>query len=129
MRVALQKIDGVTTVAVSLNEGYAEIALAPANAVTVEQVRETIRANGFTPREARVRVRGTVDQRGDALVLHAAGGPFRLAGPEDILAGLAGVSGGSAVTVEGLVPATADGQDRPRALHVIRFAPAGSDSR
>lgn len=47
MRVAVQKLEGVEEVEVSLNEGYAEIALAPRSGVTVEGVRRVIRDNGF----------------------------------------------------------------------------------
>ena len=52
MRVAVRKLDGVRSVTVSLNDGYADILLASQNTVTVERIREAIRRNGFTPREA-----------------------------------------------------------------------------
>jgi copper chaperone CopZ len=69
VRVAMQKVDGVTSVTVSLNEGTLTLTLAPTNRVTVARIREAIRANGFTPKDAEVRVVGRVVARGDTLLL------------------------------------------------------------
>ncbi len=69
MRVAVERIDGVKAVEVSLNEGFAEVSLASPNTVTIRQLREVIRRNGFTPREARIRARGTVIPLDTSLVL------------------------------------------------------------
>jgi hypothetical protein len=69
VRVVVGKIDGVQSVKVSLKEGVATIQLAPSNRVTVEKIRDAIRSNGFTAREAEVRVAGTLVQRGDTLLL------------------------------------------------------------
>jgi len=52
VRVAVRKLDGVRSVTVSLNDGYADILLTSQNTVTVERIREAIRRNGFSPREA-----------------------------------------------------------------------------
>lgn len=54
MSVSIQKIEGVESVKVSLNEGQARIVLKPGNRVTLEQLRELIKRNGFTPRQASV---------------------------------------------------------------------------
>jgi hypothetical protein len=69
----MQKVDGVTEARVSLNEGMLTLKLAPANRVSVAGVRSTIRANGFTPKDAEVRVVGRVVARGDALALVVTG--------------------------------------------------------
>jgi hypothetical protein len=69
VRVVVGKIDGVRSVKVSLKEGVATIQLAPSNRVTIGKIRDAIRSNGFTAREAEVRVAGTLVQRGDALLL------------------------------------------------------------
>jgi copper chaperone CopZ len=69
VRVAVQKIPGVEEVKVSLNEGTTEIRFARANGATISQVRRAIREKGFTPKEADVRVRGTVELSGDTFVL------------------------------------------------------------
>jgi copper chaperone CopZ len=58
--VSLKKIDGVESVKVSLNEGLARIVLKPKNTIRLEQLREVVEKNGFTPKEARVAVRGEI---------------------------------------------------------------------
>lgn len=60
MRVAVQRLEGVESVRVSLNDGVAEIRLAPENSVTLARVREIIRSNGFSPKAAEVVVAGIV---------------------------------------------------------------------
>jgi copper chaperone CopZ len=89
VRVAVRNLPGVDSVRVSLNEGYADVRFEPGSTVTVEQVREAIRKNGFTPREAQVRVRGRVTARGGDLVLEAPGaGSYVLTGAAELLARL-----------------------------------------
>lgn len=62
MRVAIKKIEGVDDVKVSLNQGLAEVTFKPKNHATLEQVREVVRRNGFTPRGADVKVAGRLVQ-------------------------------------------------------------------
>ncbi len=69
MRVVIGKIEGVRSVKVSLKEGVATIQFAPANRVTLARIREAIRSNGFTPREAELTVAGSLASRGDTLTL------------------------------------------------------------
>jgi len=69
VRVVVGKIEGVRSVKVSLKEGVAAIQFAPANRVTLARIREAIRSNGFTPREAELTVAGSLAQRGDTLTL------------------------------------------------------------
>jgi hypothetical protein len=71
--VVVGKIDGVRSVEVSLKDGIATIQLAPSNRVTVARIREAVRSNGFTAREAEVRVAGSLVRRGDALALAVPG--------------------------------------------------------
>jgi hypothetical protein len=56
----MQKVPGVTSVRVSLNEGLTSLELAPGNTVTLLRLRDVIRNNGFVTKEARVTVSGTV---------------------------------------------------------------------
>ena len=63
MSVAIKKVNGVQDVKVSLNEGSAVIKLKDGNKVDVEQIREIIRRNGFTPKDAEVKVAGKVVER------------------------------------------------------------------
>jgi hypothetical protein len=69
VRVVVGRIEGVQSVKVSLKEGVATIHFAPTNRVTLSKIREAIRSNGFSAREAEVRVAGSLVQRGDALAL------------------------------------------------------------
>ena len=60
VRGALQKFSGVEKVDVSLNKGLATVTLKPGNTVRLTDVWETVRKNGFTPKETKVVVRGEV---------------------------------------------------------------------
>lgn len=55
----LRALPGVGNVSVSLNEGYARASLEADSPTTLAQIRETIRNNGFTPKEATVQVEGS----------------------------------------------------------------------
>lgn len=115
MRVAVKKIDGVESVDVSLNRGLAVIRFRPEQRVAVQQVREAIRANGFTPKAAQVRVAGRLVKRGDRLALATPG-----EGDIFLLAAHADPPGreGDEVVVEGLVPETKRGTTGPLTLEV-----------
>jgi copper chaperone CopZ len=60
VRGALQNTTGVEKVDVSLNKGLATVTLKPGNTVRLQDVWETVRKNGFTPKETKVVVRGEV---------------------------------------------------------------------
>jgi len=61
--VAIKKVKGVESVNVSLNKGEAEIRFKPGNEVTVEQIRQIVLDNGFTPKDSDVEVAGTLIER------------------------------------------------------------------
>lgn len=67
MSVAIKKIQGVESVDVSLNNGLATIRLKAGNSVSLEQVRQRIEQNGFTPKDAKVTARGEVISTGGKL--------------------------------------------------------------
>lgn len=129
VRVAVEKIPGVDSVRVSLNEGYADIHLASDNSVTVERVRETIRNNGFTPKEARIRVTGSVTQLDDAPALAVNDQRrFRLVAHADAADGIAELLQNppdGEVTVEGVVPETTAGAAGALTLQALTLAPVG----
>ena len=52
VRVAIERLDGVESVEMSLNEGRAAIRLAAENGVALSAIRRTVEQQGFTPREA-----------------------------------------------------------------------------
>ena len=54
MSVSLEKLPGVESVKIGLNEGRASIAFHPNNTVKLEQVTQVVKDKGFTPQEARV---------------------------------------------------------------------------
>lgn len=55
----MQKVDGVQSVRVSLNDGLTILDLKPGNSVTLAQLRKIIKNNGFVSKEATVVARGT----------------------------------------------------------------------
>jgi copper chaperone CopZ len=60
VRGALKKLSGVETVDVSLNKGLATVKLKTGNTLKPEDFWQTVRKNGFTPKETTVVVRGEV---------------------------------------------------------------------
>lgn len=69
MRVAVKKLGGIDSLDVSLNRGMAFVRFKPDNRITVEQLREAVRANGFTPKSAEVRIQGRVIEADGKLAL------------------------------------------------------------
>jgi len=58
VRGGIRKVPGVESVEVSLNKGTATVKLKPGNTVKPSDLWETVRNNGFTPKETLVVVRG-----------------------------------------------------------------------
>ena len=74
----MQKVAGVTSVTVSLNEGLTTLELVPENSVTLANLRQIIRNNGFVTNESKVIARGTVSSSGSGLILEVRGSKERL---------------------------------------------------
>lgn len=74
----LSKLEGVASVRVSLNEGKAIIALDPDSRTTLAQIREVIRHNGFTPKDARATIVGRTIRDGNRLLIDMGSGRFVL---------------------------------------------------
>lgn len=55
----MQKVDGVQSVRVSLNDGLTILDLKPDNRITMAELRHIIKNNGFVAKEASVVARGT----------------------------------------------------------------------
>lgn len=126
VRVAVQEIPGVESVDVSLNRGLAVIRLARENRVSVEQLRDAIRDNGFTPKGAEVRVAGKVVERDGrpALAIPGQEIPFLLADHPDgegKTEELLRVAGDGTVLVEGRVSAGKSTVERPPVLEIRAF--------
>ena len=60
MRVAMQKVEGVKSVTVSLKEGVTVLELQEGNAVTLARIRTEIKNNGFVSKDAIVTARGAI---------------------------------------------------------------------
>lgn len=69
----MEKLPGVESATVKLNEGQAMLQLKPDNRVTIAEVRERVRRNGFTPRDAAVTARVHAVLEGGRLRLRVVG--------------------------------------------------------
>lgn len=120
MRVAVNEIDGIDSVEVSLNRGVVVIRLRPENRVTLAGIRDAIRERGFTPKEAEVRARGTVVDDGGHLALAMPGSAavIRLVADSQAPGVIGELEGllGQDVTVDGRVAETARGAREPAVL-------------
>ncbi len=56
----MRKVDGIQAVNVSLKDGLTVLELRPDNKVTLAQLRQVIKNNGFVSRDAVVTARGAV---------------------------------------------------------------------
>jgi len=65
----LKRLPGVLSVEVSLNDGNVIVDFAAGSPVSLEDVRETIRRNGFTPKDAKVRIVGELRDVSGSLFL------------------------------------------------------------
>jgi hypothetical protein len=73
VRVAALKLPGVESIDVSLERAVAEIRLRAGNTITLAQIREIVRKNGFTPKDATVTVVGNLTERGGKPALSVSG--------------------------------------------------------
>jgi copper chaperone CopZ len=73
VRVAIRKLPGVDAVDVSLERATADIRLRAGNAITLPQLRQIIKDNGFTSKEATVTVAGNLIERGGKPALDVTG--------------------------------------------------------
>lgn len=108
MEQSLGAMEGVETVSVSLNDGLATIELTDTNSVAYTGIRKTVNNGGFSPRDATLEVRGTVQQEKGQWILKTPAGEEYVLQP-----GQEGTSGKSSlqdlephqrVTVTGQIP-------------------------
>lgn len=112
----LRALPGVGEVSVSLNEGYAKASLEADSPTTLAQIRETIRNNGFTPKEATVQIVGRYTPAPSPTLL-SGNLTYQLhfdASSPELLAG-------GHMTVTGIVPAGAD--SRIEVTHIELLPP------
>jgi hypothetical protein len=65
--VALLKTPGVVSAEVSLDKAEADITLAPGNKITIPQLRQLLRKNGYPTRDAHVVATGKILERNGTL--------------------------------------------------------------
>lgn len=104
MSVALQDLEGVESVEISLTDGAARIVLKPENTVTLADLRTVVRKRGFTPKEAHLTARGTITVSAGAATFEALGTGETFVADDGTGRPLDRYAG-RVVTVEGLVPA------------------------
>jgi hypothetical protein len=69
----MEKLPGVDSATMRLNEGLAIIQLRPGNAITMAQIRQSVERNGFTPQQAVISGEAQVVAKGDTLHLRISG--------------------------------------------------------
>lgn len=69
MSVAIKKLDGVESVDVSLEKASAVIRLKPDNKITLTQLRQIIKNNGYPTKDAQITARGRIVERNGTPVL------------------------------------------------------------
>lgn len=117
MEKGLKKLEGVKTVKVSLNKGNAVIEFAADNKLVLADIRRVVRDGGFTPKEAVVKISGTLQREGEELRLRVGDTHYALKPSEeakDVWQRLQETAVGATVTVVGDTPAEHDDQIRVR---------------
>jgi cation transport ATPase len=69
----MMRIEGVESVDVSLQQGAATVKFKRGNHVTVDEIRDAIRKNGFTPKAAELTIAGKLIERNGKLALAVSG--------------------------------------------------------
>lgn len=67
----LKKIEGIQTVKVSLNKGKAYITLQPDNEVSLTEIQQKVKSNGFSARNAEVTLQGELSKQEDKIFIEA----------------------------------------------------------
>jgi hypothetical protein len=133
VRVAIGKLPGVESVDVSLERAMTEVRLKPGNSITLPQLRQVIRNNGFNPKEATVTALGSLIQREGQPAFEVSGiGTVWLLAPDerdrgvyDEAAKRARAPAPEPVEIVGVVAAPVKASDADR-IAVQRVTPPGS---
>jgi copper chaperone CopZ len=117
VRVSLKAVAGVDSVDVSLEKGLAAVKMKPGNTATLKQLNEAITKNGFTMKDSRATVAGTVAEVNGTMVLRVSGSNDVLTLVPDGLAPSSAADVGKSVIVIGIIPEAAKG----KAPDLIRY--------
>lgn len=103
------KLDGVESVAVSLNDGNAVVELAEGNKVSIADIQQVVSDGGFTPKEAHIEVAGKLVRKDDKRQLVTEDGTryelTEASGAKDAWAELQDAQDDTQLVLEGVVPA------------------------
>ena len=111
MRVSLKSVAGVDSVDVSLEKGLAAVKMKPGNATTLKQLQNAITKNGFTMKQSKATVAGTILVANGETQLKISGSNDVLQlVPESQSVANASSMQGKAVTVTGTIPEAAKGK-------------------
>jgi hypothetical protein len=73
VRVAIEKVEGVEAVEVSLRKAGADVRLRPGNTLSLEQLRQLVKTTGFVSRDATVTAIGTAREDKSRLTVAVSG--------------------------------------------------------
>lgn len=121
MQRGLEKLPGVGKVTVSLNRGHATLMMHRNNRLSLAAIQQVVRDGGFTPKEALLRLEGTIQLDADQPHLHTEGATYALRAPADGGAAwsrLRQTENGARVIVRGTAPA--DKTDEVT-VHAVEF--------
>ena len=112
MRVSLKSVSGVDSVDVSLEKGLAVVKMKPGNTTTLKQLNEAITKNGFTMKDSKATVVGTVVNTDGRAALRVTGSndALQLVPQSGAAAPTVTSLVGKAVVVEGTIPEGAKGK-------------------
>jgi copper chaperone CopZ len=112
----LKKIKGVETASFRMEGSVVVLQLKPGNSTPLEEVRDALKRVGYTPKDAKVTVRGEARREGEKWLFRVTGGaaeyPLDVSGGREIADQVRKSAGGSAI-IEGSIAA-----DRGAALKV-----------
>jgi len=128
--VTIEKLPGVESATVSLNEGRTVIRLRAGNSITLAQIRESVERNGFTPQQAVVEAEVEILRSDGRIQLRVAGTSETYdvplgAHPSTIQQQLMAASG-SRVLIEAVVAAQKDKKIAPT-IQVTNVKPVSRD--
>ena len=105
MRVSLKSVSGVESVDVSLEKGLAAVKMKPGNTATLKQLQDAITKNGFTMKQSKATVAGTILVTNGKMQLKVSGSNDVLQlVPESESGPNASSMQGKVVTVTGSIP-------------------------
>jgi copper chaperone CopZ len=111
VRVSLKSVPGVDSVDVSLEKGLAAVKMKPGNATTLRQLQNAITKNGFTMKQSKATVAGTILVANGKTQLKISGSNEVLQlVPESQSVPNASSMQGNSVVVAGTIPEAAKGK-------------------